>query len=340
MELRKATRSKAKIRLGLSAVSGGGKTYSAILIAKGLTRGNLSKVAIIDTENGSADLYEHLGDYNVLQLKPPFSPERYIEAINTCENAGMEVIIIDSIAHEWEGEGGIIQLADSIGGGFQAAWKTLTPRHDRFKQAILQSKCHVITTVRRKQEYILQEGVNKNGKTVQMPVKAGMKEITREGWEYELTVNLELDIKHMASASKDRTGIFIDKDPFIPTEETGLKILEWCEKGVDKIKYDLIPDTDKWKDVVKRLSGSETINQIKEDFNLTEEAEELLKEDVMALIEWENDPRPELNLKQFNNAMTRITNGEADIYEKLDKSFKIKPNYKQKLQEALNGVAA
>ena len=113
MQLRRATRKKAKIRLGLSAVSGGGKTYSAILVAKGLCT-DLSKVAVIDTENGSADLYAHLGDYNVLPLTAPFSPERYIEAIRTCEKSGMEVIIIDSISHEWAGKGGCLEIVESL----------------------------------------------------------------------------------------------------------------------------------------------------------------------------------------------------------------------------------
>jgi hypothetical protein len=230
--LRKATRQKAKIRLGLSAVSGGGKTYSALLIAYGMC-GDWGKVAVIDTENNSADLYAHLGDYSVLPLHAPYSPERYIDAIHECENAGIDVIIIDSVSHEWEGAGGVLDLCDTIGGGFQSAWKQMTPRHDRFKQAILNSPCHIITTVRRKQEYILQDVVNKQGRTVQAPVKAGMKEITREGWEYELTLNLELDLKHNATASKDRTGLFIDKDPFKPSEMTGKIIAEWCESGID-----------------------------------------------------------------------------------------------------------
>jgi hypothetical protein len=150
--LRQATRTKAKIRLGLSAVSGGGKTYSAILIAKGLSSGDLSKVAIIDTENGSADLYAHLGNYNVLTLNAPFSPERYIDAIKTCEDAGMNVIIIDSITHEWDGKGGCLQIQEQLGGKYQD-WAKVTPRHQAFIDAILQSKCHVITTVRRKQDY-------------------------------------------------------------------------------------------------------------------------------------------------------------------------------------------
>lgn len=222
------------MRLGLSAVAGGGKTYTALLVAFGLC-GDWTKIAVIDTENNSADLYSHLGDYNVLPLLPPFSPERYIGAIQDCEKAGMEVIIIDSITHEWDGQGGILNLADTIGGGFQVAWKALTPRHERFKQAILQSTSHIITTVRRKQEYALQEGTNRQGHTTQKPVKLGLKEITREGWEYELTLNLEIDVKHYASASKDRTGLFANADPFIPSVETGKIIKQWCDSGAEPL---------------------------------------------------------------------------------------------------------
>lgn len=225
--LRKATRKKAKIRLGLSAISGGGKTYSSLLIAKGMANGDLSKVAIIDTENGSGDLYANLGDYNVFTLEAPYEPERYIRAIKECENAGMEVIIIDSITHEWDGKGGILDISNSMAGNSYTNWAKLTPRHQSFIDAILQSKCHIITTVRRKQDYEMT--TNSNGKLV--PQKIGLKEVTREGFEYELTVNLELDTKHNASCSKDRTGLFADKPEFIPSEETGKMLLDWCETG-------------------------------------------------------------------------------------------------------------
>jgi hypothetical protein len=225
MQLRKATRKQAKIRLGLSAVSGGGKTYSAILIAKGLV-GDLSRVAIIDTENGSADLYAHMGDFNVLPLTAPFSPERYIDAIRACEKAGMEAIIIDSISQEWEGRGGCLEIVESLGGKYQD-WAKVTPRHQAFLEAILHSPCHVITTVRRKQDY---EMIKDNNGRVKVE-KAGLKEVTREGFEYELTMNLEMDTRHMATASKDRTGLFMGKSAFIPDEKTGQLIAQWCEQG-------------------------------------------------------------------------------------------------------------
>lgn len=235
MQLRQATRTKAKIRLGLSAVSGGGKTYSAIKIAKGLSRGDLSKVAIIDTENGSADLYAHLGNYNVLTLQAPYTPERYVECIKSCEEAGMEVIIVDSITHEWNGKGGILEIHSSMTGNSFTNWSSLTPRHQKFIDAILQSKCHVITTVRRKQDYDLSK--DSNGKT--KVEKAGLKEETREGFEYELTANIELDIKHNATALKDRTGLFMDKPAFTPSEETGKMLFDWCEMGETPIEWKL-----------------------------------------------------------------------------------------------------
>jgi hypothetical protein len=225
MKLRKATRQKAKIRLGLSAVSGGGKTYSALTIAKGIA-GDWDKVAIIDSENFSADLYAHLGDYNVLPLSAPFTPEKYIEAIKECEKAEMEVIIIDSITHEWDGKGGCLEIVDSLGGKYQD-WGKVTPRHQAFIDAIVQSPCHIITTVRRKQDYeMVKDG---NGKV--KVEKGGLREITREGFEYELTINLEMNTAHQATASKDRTGLFTGKVPFVPTQQTGELIKNWCEQG-------------------------------------------------------------------------------------------------------------
>jgi hypothetical protein len=258
MQLRKATRKKAKIRLGLSAVSGGGKTYSAILIAKGLC-GDLSKVAIIDTENGSADLYAHLGDFNVLPLTAPFTPERYIEAIKSCEKAGMQVIIVDSISHEWDGKGGCLEIVESLGGKYQD-WAKVTPRHQAFIDAIIHSPSHIITTVRRKQDYEM----IKDGNKVRIE-KAGLKEITREGFEYELTINLELDMHHNATASKDRTQLFMNKPAFVPSEKTGELIANWCEQGEESFNiqpgsdwYNKVDDCTTQKELVELYQKNKT----------------------------------------------------------------------------------
>lgn len=227
LQLKKAERKKAKIRLGLSGPSGFGKTYSGLLIAKGLV-GDWSKIALIDTENGSGELYSDLGDYNVVTLEAPYTPERYIQAIKLCEQAGIECIIIDSITHEWDGEGGCLDIQTQLGGRYQD-WAKVTPRHNAFIQAILTSSSHVITTVRRKQDYEMSEVNGK--KSVQ---KVGTKEVTREGFEYELTMNLEfVNDKHLVKASKDRTSLFMGQPEFIPSEETGKLIKNWCESGID-----------------------------------------------------------------------------------------------------------
>lgn len=228
MQLQKATRKQVKLKLGLSAVAGGGKTKGALLLAKGLC-GDWNKIAVIDTENNSASLYSDMGPFNTLELNADYTPEKYIQAIKTCEDAGMEVIIIDSITHEWDGKGGIIDISNSMTGNSFTNWAKITPRHQAFIDAILQSKCHVITTVRRKQDYEMNK--DSNGKTT--VTKAGLKEVTREGFEYELTLNFNLDERHNCTASKDRTGLFMDKPAFIITEQTGELIKQWCEQGID-----------------------------------------------------------------------------------------------------------
>jgi hypothetical protein len=226
MKLEQAQRNQVKLRLGLSGASGFGKSYSALLLAYGITN-DWAKIAIIDTENNSASLYAHLGEFNVLSLDDPYSPERYIKAIKTCEEAAMEVIIIDSITHEWNGKGGCLQLHEQLGGRFQD-WAKISPRHQAFIDAILQSKCHVITTTRRKIDYSLDS--DQNGRT--KVIKHGTKEITREGFEYELTTNFELvNDKHLAVASKDRTGLFMNKPEFVISKGTGKILKEWCNDG-------------------------------------------------------------------------------------------------------------
>ena len=149
MKLQTAQRKRAKIKMGLQGPSGSGKTMSALLTAFGLC-GNWNKIAVVDTENHSADLYAHLGNYNVLPICAPFSPERYIQAIETCENAGMEVIILDSVTHEWEN---LIDYHASLQGNSFTNWAKVTPRHNDFVQKILQSDAHIISTVRTKQDY-------------------------------------------------------------------------------------------------------------------------------------------------------------------------------------------
>lgn len=266
MLLKKATRQQVKLRMGLSAVSGGGKTYSALLLAFGITN-DWSKIAVIDTENGSASLYSHLGDFQTIDFKAPYSPERYIECIKACENAGIEVCIIDSITHEWDGKGGIIEISNSMSGNSFTNWAKITPRHDAFINAILQSPMHMITSVRRKQDYEMSKGSDGKVKVE----KAGLKEITREGFEYELTLNFNLDLNHHATASKDRTGLFMDKPEFVISVETGKMIKDWCNSGI-------VPELPPINDVMfdkalsrVNLGEKELVAKLKATYTLTTE---------------------------------------------------------------------
>ena len=217
-KLRVSSKRQSMIKMALQGCAGSGKTYSALLLAYGLTK-DWSRIAVIDSENGSADLYAGLGGYNVLPITD-YSPETYIEAINICESAGMEVIIIDSISHCWDY---LLEYHAGLMGNSFVNWAKVTPRQNAFIQRILQSKSHIICTMRTKQDYVLNE---RNGKMV--PEKVGLKAVMRDGVDYEFTIVLDIDLKHHAVASKDRTGLFMGKPEFTITPETGESILKWC----------------------------------------------------------------------------------------------------------------
>ena len=220
MEIRKSERKQAKIKLALQGSAGSGKTYSSLLLAKGLTGGDFTKIAIIDTENKSADLYAHLGDYNVVSMDAPYSPERYIEAIELCERAGMEVILLDSISHCWDF---LLEVHSNMPGNSFANWAKITPRQNTFINKILNSDAHIIATMRVKQDYVLNQ---KNGKMV--PEKVGLKAIQRNDLDYEFTIVFDIDTAHSAKATKDRTGLFVNSPEFKISSNTGKKIKAWC----------------------------------------------------------------------------------------------------------------
>lgn len=220
-----AVRKQTRMRLAIAGPSGSGKTYSALLIARGLV-GPEGRIAVIDTERGSASLYADLTPFDVCELTPPFTPEKYIEAIRAAEAAGYDAIVIDSLSHAWAGPGGILDLHDAAAAKEKnafAAWRLVTPRHNDLVDAMLQSPCHIIATMRSKQEYAqIEEGGRKK------VVKLGLAPVQRDGMEYEFTVFLDLDASHNAVASKDRTSLF-DGLVFRPSEETGRKLREWLE---------------------------------------------------------------------------------------------------------------
>ncbi len=254
MEIKKAQRKKAKLRLGIAAPSGAGKTYSALLMAFGLG----GKVGLIDTEHGSGHLYAHLGDYDVIEISAPYTVAKYTEAIHAFEQAGYSTIIIDSLSHAWAGDGGLLdkqgKIADRGTNSF-AAWRTITPEHNALVDAMLQSPCHIIATMRAKQDYVLET----NDKGKQTPKKVGMAPVQREGMEYEFTVMLDVDMHHIASASKDRTSLF-DGRYFKITQETGTELLTWLESGAEP------PPAPDVQSILRGLSGAATLEILKSNW--------------------------------------------------------------------------
>ncbi|APC12925.1 MULTISPECIES: ATP-binding protein [Providencia] len=242
MKFAKALRKKAKLRLALTGPSGSGKTYGALEIAKGLG----GKTAVIDTEKGSASLYSDRFNFDVLELDPPFTPERFIEAIVAAQEAGYDNLIIDSITHEWSGSGGCLELLDGLAkakyrGNTWSAWSEITPRHNAFLDSILRSDLHIIATMRSKTETAqVDKGNGKKGVD-----KLGMKSEQRDGVEYEFTTVLDLNHEtHTAMASKDRTGLFSNAEVTQLNELTGKKLMDWLNDGRTKAEVDLSHFTD------------------------------------------------------------------------------------------------
>lgn len=225
MSFKKAERKQAKLKIGLQGPSGSGKTFSALTIAQGMG----GKIAVIDTENKSASLYADRFEFDICELEAPFTTEKYIQAMQDAAKGDYDIVIIDSATHQWMGEGGLYERktqVDARGGNSFVNWAKFTPEHTKFLNAIVQYPKHLIVTVRSKQDYAVTE--NDKGKAT--PKKIGLAPVQREGFEYELTLMLELAMDHSAQASKDRTGLF-DQMTFKPTVETGRQLIEWLNSG-------------------------------------------------------------------------------------------------------------
>lgn len=204
MSFQKAERKRAFLKIAITGPSGSGKTYGALKLAFGLAP--KGRIAVIDTENHSASLYADMGDYDVLVLEPPYISTKYLDAIREAVEARYDVLIVDSLSHEWQGEGGILsrkEQVDSRGGNSFTNWAPFTREHEAFKAGINDAPIHIIATMRSKQDYVIDSG---SGKAA--PKKVGLAPIQREGFEYEFTTVFDVAINHEAAVSKDRTGLW------------------------------------------------------------------------------------------------------------------------------------
>lgn len=262
-QIRKAERRQAKLRLALTGVSGSGKSLGAINIAKGMGK----KFIVIDTEHKSADLYADVTEFDVLNLDKPFTPEKYIQAINYCEEQGYEIIIIDSLSHAWAGEGGVLDMHEiatqaSSSKNSYMAWKDVTPWQNKLVNTIIQSPAHIITTMRVKTHHDI---VDINGK--KKPIKIGLAPIQKEGLEYEFTVVLSLDKdSYLYTSSKDRTKIFEGKHEKLSVE-TGKRLIDWLMSGKSHEEV----EQEEVKRFTDELTNCETLEVLRSTFKLAKE---------------------------------------------------------------------
>lgn len=225
MQFQRAERTKAKLKLAIAGPSGSGKTLGALALATVLAEGQ--PVALIDTENGSASLYGDKYTFDVLNLGPPFTSVRYLEAMEAATDAGYGVLVIDSLSHQWSGDGGILSRKEEMdkrpGSNSYTNWATFTKEHTAFVSRVLHLPVHVIATLRAKQDYVLET----NDKGKQQPRKIGMAPVQREGLEYEFSTVFDVQMDHRATASKDRTGLFGEDMVDLVSPKTGKRLLDW-----------------------------------------------------------------------------------------------------------------
>lgn len=228
MGFKPATRKDVRIKMALSGSSGAGKTLGALLIAKGLVS-DIKTIGVFQTEPGRAQCYlKDIGEFQVMEVSPPFDPGKYMEGIEEAVKAGIKCLIIDSASDEWAGLGGALDMhqaaTDVVKNSF-AAWKNVTPRHEAFFNAVLAAPIHIIATVKKKSDYVLEQ----NEKGRQVPRRVGLKDIAREGTEYRWMLQFDLDQEsNTAMVVKDNTGLFQGGEAFVITEDTGRKIRDWC----------------------------------------------------------------------------------------------------------------
>lgn len=287
ISFKKAERKKAKLKLAISGPSGSGKTMSALRLAKGIG----GKVALIDTENESASLYSDRFEFDTASLTPPYTTDKYLAALNGAVEAGYDIIVIDSISHQWAGEGGILnrkEQMDARGGNSFTNWGKMSPEQEKFKSAMLHCPAHLIVTMRSKQDYVMSE----DGKGKSVPKKVGLAPVQREGMEYEFTTVFDVAMNHETAVSKDRTDIF--KDTFFQiTEDTGKTLAKWLDTGKEvdpekprdytaDMRVDLSAEI-KEHQLRLGMSGKELIGYIQRQFEKS--STDLTLDDLRELIE-------------------------------------------------------
>jgi len=228
---KKAERLLTNPTIAIMGPTGSGKTMSALRLANGISKKMGKPFALIDTENGSASLYSHMFNFDTATLSPPFTIEKYIEAVNAAEKGGYSCLVIDSITHAWAGEGGLLEekgkLDSRPGSNHWTNWNPIKARDQKLRNAYLHSSIpFIIATLRSKMEYAQNDEGGK--KKIQ---KMGMAPVQSDGIEYEFSIVFDVAMNHEAEVSKDRTHLFSNDRIFLLTEACGEKLVDWRNSG-------------------------------------------------------------------------------------------------------------
>ena len=235
INIREAQRQGARLLIGLAGVSGGGKTHSALRLAYGLASGDAKKIGLLDTENGRGSLYAdklpNKEKFMIGDLIPPFSPKRYMDAIKQFQASGIDVLIIDSISHEWEGEGGCTEIAENNKLGGMLNWALAKGQHKQFVNALLYSDMHVIVCLRAREKSRPVEVV-KDGKKKTEYVSDGLQAITEKNFLFEMTASLMVtDLGTAQTVIKCPGDLmpFLGRGSGYLTEDDGKAIRQWVD---------------------------------------------------------------------------------------------------------------
>lgn len=232
--IQRAKREKVWLKIALAGLPGSGKTEAALKLATQISK---KGVVVIDSERASSELYADRYDFDILKLNPPYTINQYYDYFATAEaSPDHDVIIIDSLSHEWMA---VLDAVGSVEKKFTEGWGAMSPMHEKLIDLIMHSKKHVIGTIRSKEKYAQER--DSKGKTV--VVKLGEGQIQRKGLEYEFSLCLEIDLQHRAISTKDRTGLFDNRPPFMITEQTGVMLAQWSEFGIKGVTQQAIPQT-------------------------------------------------------------------------------------------------
>lgn len=260
LNIREAVREGARLVIGISGVSGSGKTYTALQMAWGLAKGNSKKVGLLDTENKRGSLYADClvgkdgkaNPFLIGDLYAPFSPQRYSAAIKEFQQAGVEVLVIDSASHEWEGEGGCEDIADD--GGKVANWKKAKREHKRFMSTLLTCDMHIIVCNRAREKTSF--------KDPKAPVSLGLQPICEKNFMFEMTASLMIHDqgtrRDILKCPADLQSILSKPDGYLGARE-GLALRQW----VDGAKQ-LDPEVERARNTILSHTGEglESVNAI------------------------------------------------------------------------------